>query len=137
MLVITSGREREMSRPPNVILPDVGLYRPVSMLNSVVLPAPLGPINDTIRCAGTSSATSLTATRPPNSLVTRSTDMTAVAAGADALAVTADLPRRADRPPRGSPRSAPAGVFAPGSTPAAGGSSPAPEGSRRCRTTAG
>src|SRR3984885_3089411 len=40
------------------------------MLNSVVLPAPLGPIRDTIPYLGTSNDTSETAVRPPNSLVT-------------------------------------------------------------------
>ena len=45
--------------------PEVGLYRPVSMLNSVVLPAPLGPITDTIERSGISSETPPTAVGPP------------------------------------------------------------------------
>ena len=47
-LVITSGRARVMSRSPSRIRPSVGRYSPVSMLNSVVFPAPFGPISDTI-----------------------------------------------------------------------------------------
>src|SRR4051812_9301294 len=38
------------------------------MLKKVVLPAPLGPIRLTIEPRGTTKSTSLTATRPPNSL---------------------------------------------------------------------
>jgi len=40
------------------------------MLKSVVLPAPLGPMSETIDRSGISKEMSLTATRPPNSLVT-------------------------------------------------------------------
>ena len=47
-LVITSGRACVMSRSPRRILPWVGRYSPVSMLNRVVFPAPFGPISDTI-----------------------------------------------------------------------------------------
>src|SRR5262245_55628025 len=50
------------------ILPDVGVYTPVSMLKNVVLPAPLGPIRLTIEPPGMVKSTSSTATRPPNSL---------------------------------------------------------------------
>src|SRR3954468_9943051 len=35
------------------------------MLKNVVLPAPLGPMNDTMDLTGTSKETSLQATRPP------------------------------------------------------------------------
>ena len=48
------------------------------MLNSVVLPAPLGPITDTIERSGMSSETPPTAVRPPNSLTTSSARMIAV-----------------------------------------------------------
>ena len=37
-----------MSLPSNAIRPVDGLYSPVSMLKNVVLPAPLGPMIDTI-----------------------------------------------------------------------------------------
>ena len=70
--VITSGRGRVMFRPSNVIRPKVGRIRPVSMLKKVVLPAPFGPISETIDWAGMSNVTSLTAVRPPNRLVIRS-----------------------------------------------------------------
>src|ERR671916_3146657 len=39
------------------------------MLKNVVLPAPFGPIRLTIECSGMSKSTSLTATRPPKTLV--------------------------------------------------------------------
>ena len=35
-----------MSVPSKLTLPLVGVYMPVTQLNSVVLPAPLGPINE-------------------------------------------------------------------------------------------
>ena len=40
------------------------------MLKNVVLPAPLGPMIETIERSGTANVTSLTAVRPPNCLVT-------------------------------------------------------------------
>jgi hypothetical protein len=39
-------------------------------LKNVVLPAPFGPMIDTIDFSGTAKSTSLTATRPPKRLVT-------------------------------------------------------------------
>ena len=42
------------------------------MLKNVVLPAPLGPMIETIERGATANEMSLTATRPPNALVTRS-----------------------------------------------------------------
>src|SRR5689334_10552777 len=68
------------------------------MLNSVVLPAPLGPISDTIACSGMSSVTSSTATSPPNSLVTRSASITAGVLGASVVALIAALQRSRRRP---------------------------------------
>ncbi len=55
-----------MSLPSNITVPVVGLYRPVMQLKNVVLPAPLGPISETMALCGTEKSTSLTATRPPN-----------------------------------------------------------------------
>ena len=108
-LVITSGRARVMSRSPSRIRPSVGRYSPVSMLNSVVFPAPFGPISDTIECCGTSNETSLTATSPPNAFVTCSARRTLTAAGGAGVSVelTSDPRRcpaspRAGRPPRRS-----------------------------------
>src|SRR3954468_13925025 len=57
-----------MSSFANHTRPFVGLYTPVSMLKNVVLPAPFGPMSETIALAGTLNSTSSTATRPPNSL---------------------------------------------------------------------
>src|SRR5918999_1726667 len=45
---------------------------PVSMLKNVVLPAPFGPMRLTMEPSGIRKSTSFTATRPPNSLRTRS-----------------------------------------------------------------
>src|SRR3954452_16732051 len=56
-----------MSSFANHTRPFVGLYTPVSMLKNVVLPAPFGPMSETIALAGTLNSTSSTATRPPNS----------------------------------------------------------------------
>ncbi len=70
--VMTSGRARVMFLPSSLIRPEVGRIRPVSMLKKVVLPAPFGPITETIECAGMSNDTSLTAVRPPNRLMIRS-----------------------------------------------------------------
>src|SRR4051794_16294792 len=57
-----------MSSFANQTRPFVGLYTPVSMLKNVVLPAPFGPMSETMALAGTLNSTSSTATRPPNSL---------------------------------------------------------------------
>ncbi len=40
------------------------------MLKNVVLPAPLGPMSETMLPRGMSKSTELTATRPPNRFVT-------------------------------------------------------------------
>ena len=68
--VILSGRIPVMSLPPKEMRPPVGLYSPVSMLKKVVLPAPLGPMIETIERGGMEKSTSLTATRPPKALTT-------------------------------------------------------------------
>ena len=54
------------------------------MLKSVVLPAPLGPITETIERSGMSIDTPPTAIRPPNLLTTFSTRMIAGATGVGA-----------------------------------------------------
>src|SRR3954462_11897650 len=69
-LVTRSGRLAVMSLPLNRTLPVVGLYRPVMQLKKVVLPAPLGPISETMPFSGTLKSTSLTATRPPKTFET-------------------------------------------------------------------
>src|SRR4051812_49866703 len=50
------------------------------MLKNVVLPAPLGPMSDTIDPRGMSKSTLLTAVRPPNFFVTPR-DRTSIMAG--------------------------------------------------------
>jgi hypothetical protein len=63
--VTRSGRLAVMSLPAKLTRPVVGRYRPVMQLKNVVLPAPLGPMSETIPRSGTEKLTSLTATRPP------------------------------------------------------------------------
>src|SRR5262245_32501394 len=53
--------------------PSLGGRKPLMMENSVVLPAPLGPISAVIRPASAASEASSTASRPPKRLHTRST----------------------------------------------------------------
>ena len=45
MRAIAAGREPVISRPLNMICPEVGVRKCVSRLKQVVLPAPLGPIS--------------------------------------------------------------------------------------------
>ena len=54
-----------MSRPANRTLPPLGAASPFSRLNSVVLPAPLGPMMPRISPSSTSKLTSWTAFSPP------------------------------------------------------------------------
>src|SRR3954465_12727198 len=100
------------------------------MLKNVVLPAPLGPMIETIALSGTANVTSLQATRPPK---TFDTFMAAriegpagpppPSAGAVAGSVLLRAPHRAPCPPRRPRRGAPAGAFARGSDPRVAGSS--------------
>ena len=63
--MILSGRRPVMSLSANTIRPVEGLYSPVSMLKNVVLPAPLGPMIETIERGGIEKSMPSTATRPP------------------------------------------------------------------------
>ena len=54
-----------MSEPAKTMVPPFDGRAPVSRLNIVLLPAPLGPINPKISPALTSKLTLLTAIRPP------------------------------------------------------------------------
>ena len=67
-----------MSFPLNFTTPELGLYSPAITFNSVVLPAPFGPITPTISPACTSKLKSLIATKPPKRLVTPATERTGV-----------------------------------------------------------
>src|SRR5215475_10582248 len=62
--------------------PSLGGRNPLMMENSVVLPAPLGPISAVIRPASTASEALSTARRPPKRLNTRSTRSSGSAMGA-------------------------------------------------------
>src|SRR3954447_15282224 len=67
--VMLDGAVPVISRPLKIILPTVGLYRPVIVLKKVVLPAPFGPMRLTMLPRGITKFTSFTATRPPNRMV--------------------------------------------------------------------
>src|SRR5690625_5213951 len=58
-----------MLRSANCTLPPSARYTPVITLNTVVLPAPLGPIRLVIEPASTRKSRSATAVSPPNRLV--------------------------------------------------------------------
>src|SRR6202008_3655102 len=64
---------RSTSGPPwNRTSPAVGWYTPVTTLNTVVLPAPLGPMRAKIEPVGTARLTRSSATTPPNCMVSSS-----------------------------------------------------------------
>ena len=67
-----SAESPSMRWPAKVIEPPSGSKTPAIMLNSVVLPAPFGPMTPQISPASTSNDTSSTATRPRKRLVTPS-----------------------------------------------------------------
>src|SRR3954452_17057230 len=60
-----NGGSRVMSAPSSSTRPDVGRSRPDTRLNSVVLPAPFGPITASSSPSRTSSPTSATIVAPP------------------------------------------------------------------------
>src|SRR5919205_3260690 len=70
------GAVRPMSRPSNVQVPVLGWSNPVSRLNSVVLPAPFGPIRPVIPPRWISRWSTATAVRPPKVRVMPSTTTT-------------------------------------------------------------
>ena len=59
------GGSSRIDCPWNWMLPEEGVYKRERQLNSVVLPAPLGPIRPTILPASTSNETPSSATMPP------------------------------------------------------------------------
>src|SRR5215470_10024352 len=63
-----SAESPAISRSSKRMAPALGARSPDSMLMSVVLPAPLGPITACTSPRRSSSETSLTAARPPNCL---------------------------------------------------------------------
>ena len=60
------------STPMNVIVPTLGVSSPITVRNSVVLPAPLGPTRAMISPSSTCNDTSLTAGSPPKRFSTPS-----------------------------------------------------------------
>ena len=66
LLQIIWGLRFERSFPSSLKLPEVGLNAPLIKLNSVVFPAPFGPMIPTICFLETSKLTSHKACRPPN-----------------------------------------------------------------------
>src|SRR2546426_808033 len=67
------GRRRYSASSPVPSVPDVGRRAQAMMLNSVVFPAPLGPINPQICPSSVSKLTSFKAARPEKYLVNPST----------------------------------------------------------------
>ena len=67
---VTRAGSSGSGRPDREIVPDVGVYWPVRQLNSVVLPAPLGPISPMISPSVSANDTSFNARRPPNCMET-------------------------------------------------------------------
>src|SRR5262245_50206516 len=65
------GESPEIRSPRNKTSPELGARKDEISLKSVDLPAPLGPMIETISPSDTSKETSLTATRPPKRLVRR------------------------------------------------------------------
>src|SRR5437868_1290825 len=65
---ILCGASPVMSRPSKATRPASGAWKPAMAANSVVLPAPLGPISPTISPWRTSSEAWSTAFSPPNDL---------------------------------------------------------------------
>src|SRR4249919_2526413 len=58
-----------MSLPPRLMVPDVGVSRPATIRNVVVLPHPEGPSSAKNEPVGTSRSRSSTALKAPKSLV--------------------------------------------------------------------
>src|SRR5436853_4512965 len=88
-----------MSRPSSNTRPRFGGRKPVIALNSVVLPAPFGPINPVIQLASTDKDAASTAVSPPKMTVTASTSSnpTSRPPGRDAAHIVADAERAVDQ----------------------------------------
>jgi hypothetical protein len=69
-----SGRTRSITWPRQLSVPDCGVTNPQMTLNSVVLPAPFGPITPSTSPRWTSTDTFSSAVMPPNETVTSRTD---------------------------------------------------------------
>src|SRR5262245_59417671 len=80
------------------MVPLSGRYTPAIMLNSVVLPAPFGPITANIAAFGTANVTSDTACKPLKFFETRDTSSSASMSGLP-LAAAVEPERSRDRRP--------------------------------------
>src|SRR5215471_14304921 len=93
-----SGARPAISRPSSLTLPELGARSPDSMLMSVDLPAPLGPITAWISPMPSSNETAFVAVRPPKLLVSAATRRTgsaiALASRTEPLQGTADAARQ-------------------------------------------
>ena len=87
------GARSEMRSPLNRTSPDVGRRNDEISLNSVDLPAPLGPITDRISLSRTEKETLLTATSPPKRLVRPDTSSSSAMAQPCFLAMEPRLSR--------------------------------------------
>ena len=67
---MSDGAQRRSECPFNRMSPRTGRYSLLRQLNSVVLPAPLGPIKPTILPRATAKVTSWRATMPPKCIAT-------------------------------------------------------------------
>src|SRR3954466_1942817 len=108
-----------MSRPSNVQLPVFGWSNPVSRLNSVVLPAPFGPIRPVMPPRWISRWSTETAVRPPKVRVMLSTTTTGSGLAtptSHGRSRSAAWASRCGAPPWGKPPSRPGGK--PGGSPA-------------------
>src|SRR5205807_6157557 len=76
--VMRCGGRPVIDTPSRRTAPPVSGNSPVTQLNAVVLPAPLGPIMEMISRSPMSKLTELTASRPPNRLVTASSSSSAM-----------------------------------------------------------
>ena len=85
------------SAPSNITRPPLAGREPDIRLNSVVLPAPLGPISPWISPVSTVSETSFTATSPPNRRVSPVTSSRATGQPCRSAAGTAAWRRRCNR----------------------------------------
>src|SRR5215218_9381267 len=65
----TAGEACEMSRPPNVTVPDVGISAPATHFISVLLPEPLGPIRPWNSFSATVRSAPFSAVSLPNILI--------------------------------------------------------------------
>src|SRR3972149_4602402 len=99
---ISCGANPTPLTPSKRIVPWVGSSSPVIWLKNVVLPAPLGPISETMPRHGMSKSMSLLACRPPYSFVRPRTSTRLPDSGCAAGAAASRLPAGMGR--AGAPR---------------------------------